>query len=91
MVISAALPASNAAVRSAAVAPAFPPTTDPLPFDDPPAVGSGAQPSVRSGTEPALAPAHDIDGLLDAHTPLLARAFAAAGRERLHGDGELVG
>jgi hypothetical protein len=48
----------------AAVARADPPATDPLPFDD-----------ARAGTRAV----DNIDGLLDARTPLLKRAFAAAG------------
>jgi Protein of unknown function (DUF3499) len=42
------------------------PHTDPLPFDEPAVARAQAPPS-------------DLDDLLDAHTPLLARAFAAAG------------
>jgi hypothetical protein len=51
-----------------------PPHTDPLPFGEPALVGSERAPDHRSSTEPA-----DVGDLLDAHTPLLARAFAAAG------------
>jgi hypothetical protein len=55
--------------------PARPPHTDPLPFADT-AVISAAEtpPAHRSDTERA-----DVLDLLDARTPLLARAFAAAG------------
>jgi hypothetical protein len=48
---------------AAAVARAGPPATDPLPFGD----GRPGKPAVSN-----------IDGLLDARTPLLKRAFAAA-------------
>ncbi|MEX1007032.1 MAG: DUF3499 family protein [Acidimicrobiia bacterium] len=67
MVIPAAPPTSN--MRSPAVARTFPPPTDPLPFDD--------EPAHHSGTE--TRPVVNVDDLLDAHTPLLARAFTAAG------------
>lgn len=42
------------------------PHAEPLPFDETAAAGAETPPS-------------DLDDLLDAHTPLLARAFAAAG------------
>ena len=57
-----------------AAARRYPPHTDPLPFGEPALVGSERVPDHRSGTEPA-----DVDDLLDARTPMLARAFAAAG------------
>jgi Protein of unknown function (DUF3499) len=47
--------------------------TDPLPFDEPAAAGVPAQPPAN--------PPVDVDDLLDARTPLLARAFAAAGSQ----------
>ena len=55
---------ANKTDHVAAVARTGPPATDPLPFDD----AHAATRTVES-----------IDGLLDARTPLLKRAFAAAG------------
>jgi hypothetical protein len=55
---------ANKTDHAAAVARTGPPATDPLPFDD---------------SRPAPRGIESIDGLLDARTPLLKRAFAAAG------------
>lgn len=42
---------------------------EPLPFDETPPPATGSEPERKAG----------VDDLLVAHTPLLARAFAAAG------------
>jgi hypothetical protein len=66
---AAAKPSKNAAERPGRLPP------EPLPFEEASALGSPrGLPAQRPGTEPA-----DVSDLLDAQTPLLARAFAAAG------------
>jgi hypothetical protein len=54
----------NSPTHGPAVTRVFPPPTDPLPFDD--------------STDTESRPIADVDDFLDARTPLLARAFAAA-------------